>query len=146
VAAVFSGLLAVLAFREQRLRLRPYVCIERIDTHITDETITWRLGIKNVGLLPAKKVVISPTLSTQTMSKGLTEDKQRSKAIIVPQQIFWNSVRVKGETKRGIMQGALNPIMDVSIIIPLKRATNKFYNPLILINPVFTILLTNMVL
>ncbi len=116
VAVVFSGLLAILAFREQRLRLRPYVHIDRIDTNVTNESIIWRLGIKNVGLLPAKKVVISPSLHTETISKGLADDEQSSKAIILPQQIFWNRVGVKGETKQNIMQGKSNLRMDVSII------------------------------
>jgi len=115
LAAAFTGIMAVLASREQRFRLRPYVYIDRIDTHASSESIVWRLAIKNIGLLPAKDVRISPLLSTDGPSRGLDKDEEYSKAIIVPQQVIWNSVGIKGETKQRVIQGKTKLKMDVNV-------------------------------
>ncbi len=115
LAATFTGILALLAFREQKFRLRPYIYIDRIDTHASAESIVWRLAIKNIGLLPAKDVRISPLLSADGLSKGLDKDEEYSKAIVVPQQVIWNSVGIRGETKQKLIQGKIKLEMDVSI-------------------------------
>ena len=61
-AAAFAGVVACIAFREQRLRLRPYVYIGKANAAITDKALVINIGITNCGLLPAKITTISSEL------------------------------------------------------------------------------------
>ena len=64
-AALFTGFIVLLSYREQRHRLRPQVYIDKIDTHISSDNLTFRIAIQNIGLLPAKNVRISPILKIE---------------------------------------------------------------------------------
>ena len=115
LAAIFAGMVAFSSFREQRLRLRAQVYIDKIETSVTKESLSFRMAIGNVGLLPAKKVKISPILKVNDVRKKLSADDFQSKAIILPNQTFWNRMSVVGNTMQHILQGKTLLSADITI-------------------------------
>ncbi len=106
LAALFAGVMALLAFREQRLRLRPQVYIDRIKTNVSSNLLTFQTVIQNVGLLPAKNMTISPVLKVNNAIIELSDEARRSKAIVIPKQKFENPMQVSGKTKDAILKGS----------------------------------------
>lgn len=114
-SAGFTGTLALFTRREQKLRLRPHVYVDKIDTVVAEEGIIWRLGMKNIGLLPAKKLKLSPIILFDGQSHGLEPGKGRSQGIIVPNQVVWYTMRVGKEPKQKVMEGKAKLAMDFVI-------------------------------
>ncbi len=108
VAVLFTVILTLLAFREQRYRLRPHVNVDRIDQYVDANNIIWKLAIKNSGLMIAKNVTISPKLSAGDLSKELDRIVEPpSRAIILPNQVYRNTVGVKGATRAKVLDGSI---------------------------------------
>ena len=103
-AVIFTGIMATLSFKEQKLRLRPRVYIDRIDTVVSLDRLTFIVNIQNCGLLPAKNVRISPILKVDGKSKELQPEDVQSKAIIVPNQILKHRMKVVGQTMQNILE------------------------------------------
>jgi len=114
-AALFTGFMVLLSYREQQSRLRPQVYIDKIDTHISSDVLTFRIAIQNVGLLPAKNVTISPILKANGITKELTDEDVRSKVTILPNQICWNTMQITGETGENVLQGSVKLSAEISI-------------------------------
>lgn len=115
LAAAFTGYHVYLAFKEQKLRLRPQVYVDEIDTDISAAVITVRIAIQNAGLLPAKNVRISPVLVLGNVKRELSDEDRRSRAIILPSQRVWNTMQVKGEAKDNVLQGKELLLAEVKV-------------------------------
>jgi len=116
LAAAFTGYHVYLAFREQKLRLRPYIFVDNINTDIntSTDTIKAELEIKNCGLMTAKNVTISPVLYLDGIQMPQMKLEQPHKAMIMPQQICKNPVQIKGGITK-VLQGQVNVKIDVRI-------------------------------
>jgi hypothetical protein len=108
LSAGFTGWMAIMNYNEQKVRLRPQVYIDRIDTNIKSDTIFFKSHIKNCGLLPANNVTISLSLSlgdrkqkTNIAEPGATE----SVAVILPNQVFYNTMYIKKPAWDDVLSG-----------------------------------------
>lgn len=116
IAALFAGTVAKLGFKEQKLRLRPYIYVDRINTNISTstDTINAELEIKNCGLMTAKNAKISPVLSLDGIPQKQIALEKPHKAMIMPQQICKNPVQIKGGITK-VLQGQVNVKIAVRI-------------------------------
>jgi len=116
-AAAFTGYHVWLAFREQRLRLRPYVYVDSINEDISavTNTIKMELVIKNCGLMIAKNTRISPVMSLDGVPQQQVALEKSAKAMILPQQIVLNPMQIQGEFVKKLLQGQASAKIDVHI-------------------------------
>ena len=117
VAAAFTGYHVYLAFKEQRLRLRPYVYVDSINQDISTvtNTIKMELVIKNCGLMIAKNARISPVLSFDGIPQKQIALEKPAKAMILPQQIVLNPMQIQGEIMKKVLQGQVSAKIDIRI-------------------------------
>jgi hypothetical protein len=125
VAALFAGTVAYLSIREQRMRLRPYVYVDSINNIFAQGSLSFSAKIMNAGLIPAENVVINPRIQVGEKIKTLTKDDMRSKAIIVPNQVFWFSqMGVSGEQFQQVMRGEVK--LSFTIAFDYEGAGKKY--------------------
>jgi len=126
-AAAFTGYHVYLAFKEQKHRLRPYVYVDRVDTDISDEALTFRIAMTNCGLLPARQTTLSNVvkLNGQIIEKKpeLTLTKH---AIVLPNQIVRNSIRIAEPTRSKILQGTIRLTDEIEIRYKSNRESYYF--------------------
>jgi len=115
IAAIFAGVVALIAFREQKLRLRPHIYIDKINVVSSESELLFPIIVSNAGLLPAKNVTINPELQSGESKTTLNDDAFRSKAIVVPAQIIANTPGVKGQLMVDILQGKVPLHMNIDI-------------------------------
>jgi len=114
-AVAFAGIMAKMAWKEQKLRLRPYLYIDTIDTRISNELMACKVVIKNIGLMVAKNVILSPVLTSDGLNKVAKMDEERSKLIMVPQQILYETFEVTGQELQNVLQGEVTLKLDFDI-------------------------------
>jgi len=71
--------------------------------------------------------MITPSLSYNSFSNTLCKDAPPSKIIILPQQVFWiasNTLGVKGETAKNMLEGKDTPNMSIWIDY---QGTGRYY-------------------
>ena len=117
LAAAFSGIIAKLGLKEQKLRLRPYIYVDSINEDISTvtDTIRMELVIKNCGLMIAKNARISPVLSFDGIPQKQIAVEKPAKAMILPQQIVLNPMQIQGEIVKKMLQGQVNAKIDIHI-------------------------------
>jgi hypothetical protein len=120
-SALFAGFVTLLAFREQRLKLRPYVYISVIDPKTLDVEIT------NCGLLPAKRVTVS--VYQRFKNQVIEQESGSTKhAILLPNQQIYSSI------DRQLLEGE----RPVSIEIMIQYHSNNasyYYKTIYEFNP-----------
>lgn len=129
LAAVFAGVVAVLAFKEQRYRLRPHLYVDNISVNCTKTAMTTAVVVKNVGLVTAKNVTISPSISLGETTKSLDVDEEWPKSLVLPQQTITNTPTIQGKTWETRQQDILQGILALKLAIHLayEGAGRRFF-------------------
>lgn len=133
-AVIFVAVVAILSYREQRLRLRPYVYVDSVDIHSTANSIMFKNKIMNSGLMPENNLSIDPSIAVGEMTRELGADEIRSRAILVPNQIIWFSqIGVTGPAAQSVMRGEVQ--LRFTITLDYEGAGRKYhYNATYLFN------------
>ena len=126
-SVIFAGIVAMLSFKEQKLRLRPYVFVSGIDNNTFDVAIT------NCGLLPAKKATISviQRFNNQVIEQPSSSTKY---SIILPNQILYTTVEIDETTKSQMLQGKIQFAVEIEIKY-YSNGVSYFYKVIYDINP-----------
>lgn len=132
LSAGFTGWMAVMNFREQKVRLRPHVYIDKIDTSDKNGVLEGVTHISNCGLLPAKNLGITGKL---VLSNGVEIPAEReSSVILVPRQVIKNRFGVKNPTRAKVLSGQLE--LTITYRLDYHFGNNEYYyEAVFVINP-----------
>ena len=125
-AAAFAGVVACIAFREQRLRLRPYVYIGKANAAITDKALVINIGITNCGLLPAKITTISSELKFDGDVIKKLKPSATMHAIILPNQTIGDTFRLEEPARNMILQEKVKLTAKIEIRYQGNRQSHYF--------------------
>jgi hypothetical protein len=132
-SAGFTGWMALMSFREQKVRLRPHVYIDRIDTSDKNDILEGLTSISNCGLLPATNLTITGKIS---LSNGVEIPAQaESNVILVPNQVIKNRFAVKNPTRASVLSGEL----ELNVLYRLDYHSDKneyYYEAVFTCNPI----------
>ena len=116
LSALFTGVMAKLAFNEQKRRLRPYMYIGKTDTNITDKTLVFHIGMTNCGLSPARKVIISNEFHLNGDVIKKRESSATTKYVIVlPNQTIGKDIIFEEPDRSKILQGEVKLTAKIEI-------------------------------
>ncbi len=104
LSVLFTGVMAKLAFKEQKLRLRPHVYIEKQNVKVTDKALVFHMGMTNCGLSLARKTTISSELKLNGDVLKNLKPSITKHSIISPNQTIGYGFRLEEPTRSVVLQ------------------------------------------
>jgi len=105
LSVVITGFIAKLAFKEQKLRLRPWVYVGTTNSKVTKQ-IAIKLMITNCGLLPAPKVVFLSELTIGDTDLGVTPRPTEPYVLLPNQEVYEHITLTEEETKLVVQEAS----------------------------------------